>query len=330
MARTVRVGVPRFISEGRLEGFPEQAELVRMSHEESGEIEVEVALAPWSPAQARQILPRLRGLQVLQSFGAGIEWLLPMVPPGATLCNAQGLHDAPTAEWALGAILASLKYMPWYGELQREGRWVTADDADANYAGIHASFAPHASSERVETPVLVEELYGKTVLIVGYGTIGKAIEARLLPFEPQILRVARTGREGVSPVSELPALLPRADIVVLITPMTPDTHHLIDQAALARMKRGALLVNAARGGVVDTNALVAALEAHKIRAALDVTDPEPLPAGHPLWRAPGLLLTPHVAGSSEAYLGRVVRFFREQLERYLRDEPLKNVIRGAY
>lgn len=331
MARTVRVGIPLFISDARLEGFPDGVDLVRMSHEEAGEINVEVALAPWSHAQARQVLPRMRNLKVLQSFGAGIEWLLPLLPEGATLCNAQGLHDAPTAEWAVGAILASLKYMPWYNDLQREGRWVTAEDADTNYAGIHASNAPHASSERVETPVLVEELYGKTVLIVGYGTIGKAIEARLLPFEPaKILRLARSAREGVSPVSDLHTLLPRADIVVLITPLTAETHHLIDSAAIARMKQGALLVNAARGGVVATDALVAALKARRIRAALDVTDPEPLPAGHPLWKAPGLLLTPHVAGSSEAYLERVVTFLKAQVHRYTHGESLKNVISGAY
>ena len=169
------------------------------------------------------------------------------------------------------------------------------------------------------------------MLIVGYGAIGKAIEARLLPFEPaRVLRVARTPREGVFSVGELHQLLPEAEIVVLITPLTPETHHLIGAPEFARMRRGTLLVNAARGGVIDTDALVQALETRHIRAALDVTDPEPLPSNHPLWRAPGLLLTPHIAGSTPAFLDRVFRFIGRQVERLSRGEEPENIIRGSY
>ncbi len=320
----VRVGIPSFLDEQLLRSFPPEAEIVRMAPGETTPIEVEFLLAPWSNKDSQQVLPRVRGARVVQSFGAGIEGLLPLIPEGAVLCNAQGLHDGPTAEWALTAILASLKFLPLYAQLQQAGRWVTRDEADAYY---HAAYP---DSGRMDVPVLVEELADKTVLIVGYGAIGKAIEARLIAFGPKILRVARSAREGVSPVSELPSLLPQADVVVLITPLTAETRHLIDATALARMKQGALLVNAARGAVVETDALVAALNQHRIRAALDVTDPEPLPAGHPLWSAPGLLLTPHVAGSSPAFVRRVLQFTHAQLERYLRGEQLHNVIRGEY
>jgi phosphoglycerate dehydrogenase-like enzyme len=324
MPPKIRVGIPSFVDDALLERFPPEAEIVKIDPQSKGELDVEFLLAPWSQGQVDLVLPRLRGTRIVQSFGAGIEGLLPLIPEGAVLCNARNLHNVPTAEWALTAILASLKFLPMYAKLQSEARWVRRADADSNYQAIYGT--PGTSI----LPVLCEELAGKTVLIVGYGAIGKAIEERLAAFEPTILRVARSPREGVSPVSELPSLLPQADVVVLITPLTPETHHLIDAAAIALMKQGALLVNAARGAVVDTDALVAALEQRRIRAALDVTDPEPLPETHPLWRAPGLLLTPHVAGSSPVYLKRVIDFAQAQLVRYMRGEPLHNVIESSY
>ncbi len=323
-ARRMRVGVPSFVHQTLLEGFPPEVDVVLVDPDGTEPVEVEFLLAPWSQKHVNGVLPRLRGAKVVQSFGAGIEGLLPLMPAGATLCNARNLHNVPTAEWAVTAILASLKFLPFYTGLQREGRWISATAADENYAGIYGEADPGA------LPILCEELAGKTVLIVGYGAIGKAIEERLVAFEPKIVRVARSAKEGVSSVADLPELLPHADVVVLITPLTPETRHLIDAAAIARMKRGALLVNAARGGVVDTDALIAALEERRIRAALDVTDPEPLPAGHPLWRAPGLLITPHVAGSSPVYLKRVVGFAQAQVGRYLSGEQLLNVITSAY
>ncbi len=124
--------------------------------------------------------------------------------------------------------------------------------------------------------------------------------------------------------------MPAADVIVLIVPLTPETHRLIDADAMARMKQGALLVNAARGPVVDTDALVSALNEKRIRAALDVTDPEPLPAGHPLWSAPNLLLTPHVGGSSPLYMSRAFDLVAEQVKRFANGEPLKNIVEGDY
>ena len=165
---------------------------------------------------------------------------------------------------------------------------------------------------------------------MGYGSIGQAIEARLAPFGPTFLRIARSAREGVEPVSKLDELLGLADIVVLIIPLTSETRHLMNAKRLAKMKPGALLVNAARGAIVDTDALVQALNEKRIRAAIDVTEPEPLPLGHPLWKAPNLLITPHVAGDSAKFMKRLFTMASAQAERFVRGEPLLNVVTGEY
>jgi phosphoglycerate dehydrogenase-like enzyme len=164
------------------------------------------------------------------------------------------------------------------------------------------------------------------VLIIGYGDIGAAIERRLLPFEVDVVKVARTARDGVHAMGELPALLPDADVVVLVVPLTDETRRLVDATFLATMKDGALLVNVARGGVVDTDALVAELATRRITAALDVTDPEPPPPGHPLWTAPGLLLSPHVGGPTSAFAPRARALVREQLTLFAEGRPLRNVV----
>ncbi|MEV5754183.1 2-hydroxyacid dehydrogenase [Actinoallomurus sp. NPDC052308] len=266
--------------------------------------EVEFYVPPFVPTpQSRTILARMRGLKVLQLQIAGVDAFRPHVPPGVVLCNGRGVHDASTAEWTVGAILAAQHDFPRFAAAQREGRW-----------DWH----------------MTDALADRTVLIVGYGSVGAAIERRLLPFETEIVRVARTPREGVHPVSALPELLPQADVVVLIVPFTTETTGLADAEFLARMKDGALLVNAARGPVVDTDALVAEASRGRLRAVLDVTDPEPLPTGHPLWSAPGVFITPHVGGSTPASRRRAVALVRRQLERHIGDEPLHNVITGSY
>jgi phosphoglycerate dehydrogenase-like enzyme len=250
------------------------------------------------------LLPRLPALRTLQTLTAGTDDVLPHLPPGVTACNARGLHDASTAELAVALILASLRGIPHFVRCQADGVW-------------DQSFQP--------------ALADRTVLVIGYGSIGAALEERLIPFECQVERVARKPRESVhGPVrglDELPALLPAADVVVLLTPLTPETRHLADAGFLALMKRDALLVNVARGAVVHTEALLAELESGRLRAALDVTDPEPLPADHPLWRAPGALITPHVGGPSSAFLPRALRLLRAQLLRAHAEEPLANVVR---
>ena len=154
------------------------------------------------------------------------------------------------------------------------------------------------------------------MLIVGYGSIGAAVERRLAGFEVSVLRVARTARPegGVAPVSDLPGLLPAADVVVLLAPVTAETIGMVDAAFLARMKDGALLVNAARGSLVVTDALVAEARSGRLRMALDVTDPEPLPPGHPLWDLPGVFITPHEGASTPVSVARMAAYVRDQAE----------------
>ncbi|NEE00694.1 2-hydroxyacid dehydrogenase [Phytoactinopolyspora halotolerans] len=247
------------------------------------------------------IIGRMPNLQVVQTLTAGFEHVKPYLPDGITLCNARGVHDASTAELAVALTLASLRGIPTFVEARSRGEWAFG---------------------------FYEALADKTVLIVGYGAIGQAIERRLLPFECDVLRVARTARDGVAGFDALPELLGRCDVVILICPLTDETAGMVDAAFLAAMPDGALLVNVARGGVVDTDALVAELSSGRIRAALDVTDPEPPPPGHPLWTVPGLLLSPHVGGSSSAFEPRARRLIHAQLQRYAAGEPLANVVVG--
>ena len=186
------------------------------------------------------------------------------------------------------------------------------------------SFGPRSGAEWAHGQR--QSLADKTVLIVGYGSIGAAVETRLRPFECDVLRVARRARDGVAGFGELPTLVEWADVVVLTVPLTDQTRGLVDAAFLARMRDGAVLVNVSRGPVVDTDALLAELFARRIGAALDVTDPEPPPADHPLWSAPNLILTPHVGGNTSAFRPRAVRLMTAQLERFARGEPLANVV----
>ncbi|MFE0642157.1 2-hydroxyacid dehydrogenase [Streptomyces sp. NPDC058877] len=252
-------------------------------------------------------LGAMTSVRVVQTMSAGIDHVTPgvgLLPPGVSLCNAKGVHEASTAELALALVLASLRGIPGFVRGQDVEEW-----RDGFY------------------PALAD----KSVLIVGYGSIGSAIEDRLAPFEcARVARVARsartTGRGPVHALTELPALLPEADVVVLSTPLTPETTHLADAGFLARMKDGALLVNVARGPVVDTSALLKEVEGGRITAALDVTDPEPLPAGHPLWHAPGVLISPHVGGSTSAFMPRAKRLIAGQLRRFAAGEGLVNVI----
>ncbi|MFI9000275.1 2-hydroxyacid dehydrogenase [Streptomyces sp. NPDC053541] len=252
-------------------------------------------------------LAGMGALRVVQTLSAGVDHVTPglgLLRPGVRLCNARGVHEASTAELTLALILASLRDIPGF---------VRGQDAEEWRSGFYPALAD------------------KSVLIVGYGSIGAAIEDRLVPFEcARITRVARsartTARGPVLPLTELAAELPRADVVVLSTPLTPETRQLAGADFLARMKDGALLVNVARGPVVDTAALLKEVESGRIRAALDVTDPEPLPAGHPLWHAPGVLVSPHVGGSTSAFMPRAKRLIAAQVSRFAAGEELVNTV----
>ena len=254
-------------------------------------------------AAVAEAIPRMASLEVVQTLSAGVDNVRAAVPDGVTLCNGRGIHDASTAELALTLILASLRGVPSFVRAQDRHEW---------RSGWHPALAD------------------KRVLVVGYGSIGEAIERRVLPFEAEVVKIARTARGDVHGWTELPTLLPDADVVVLIVPLTDETRGLVDAEFLGRMKEGALLVNVARGAVVVTDDLVAALRSGRVTAALDVADVEPLPEDSPLWDAPGLLISPHVGGMSSAMWPRAHRLVRDQLHRYAAGEQLVNVMTGAY
>ncbi|WP_435588553.1 2-hydroxyacid dehydrogenase [Micromonospora chalcea] len=261
-----------------------------------------------SGPDAGAFLTRLPDVEVVQLLSAGADAWVGRVPDGVTLCDARGVHDSPTAEWVVAAILASLRGFAPLARAQARREWA------------YDEVAP------------TDELAGKRVLIVGAGSIGTAVRDRLAPFEVSFTLVARRPRpdQGVHGVDELPALLPEADVVVLLVPLTDRTRGLVDEKFLAAMPDGALLVNAARGPVVSTPALLAELTSGRLRAAVDVTDPEPLPADHPLWELPNLLLTPHIGGSVRGLLPRAYRLVAEQLRRHVAGEELTNRVVDGY
>ena len=250
--------------------------------------------------EAFAALPRLR---VVQLVSAGADVWVGNVPRGVLLCDGRGIHGSSTAEWVLTAILSVVREFPRFLRAQDERRW---------------------------DPVTTDELAGKRVLVVGAGDLGENVARRLRAFDAEPIMVARTKRDGVHGVDDLPSLLPAADVVVIVVPLTEQTRGLVDARFLAAMADHALFVNAARGPVVVTDALVAELTSGRLRAALDVTDPEPPPADHPLWDAPNLLLTPHVGGGVLGFEKRAFRLVREQILRYLAGEPLINVVTDGY
>jgi phosphoglycerate dehydrogenase-like enzyme len=289
----------------RLLGFPSARDTGDMSN-------AEVIVLDEGTVELIPELARFPDLRFVQSVFAGVDAILPNLPVGVTLCNtSEGVHDVAVSEWVVGMILASLRSLPRHFRAQEEHQWERTEDALA--------------TDLIDA----EELSGKRVLIVGHGTIGRAVEQRLTPFGVDILRVARRVRPGVRSSAELSALLPQSNIVVLTLPLTGETRGIVDRHFLAAMPDGALLINAARGGLVVQEALLAELSRGRIRAAVDVTEPEPLPAESPLWSAPNCLITPHVAGVTRQWVARAYKFVGDQLRRYQADEPLRNV-RSSY
>jgi len=261
---------------------------------------VEVVIPPFAVQRPDlSVLGTLPRLRLVQLLSAGAEMAVPYVPPGVALGVARGAHDQVVAEWILAAILAHMRSLPRFVLAQRSQQW---------------DFT------------LTDTLGGKTVLILGYGSIGVTLTRLLSVFDVTVIPVARRARPGVSAVAGLPSLLPTADVVVVLVPLTESTTGMVDASFLGLMPDRALLVNAARGAVVSTPALLAELSSGRLSAALDVTDPEPLPAGHPLWSAPGLLLTPHVAGASGEPMVRSLALARAQLQRYAAGEPLRDLV----
>jgi phosphoglycerate dehydrogenase-like enzyme len=249
----------------------------------------------------RHLVHAMPDLEVLQLPSVGTDGWIDEVPASVTLCHGGGVHDASTSDWVLGAILAQLRGFPGFFKDQQAHSWA------------------HRPSKG---------LTGRRIVLIGSGAIGSAVARRLAPFEVDLVKVARTPRpaEGVHGVADLPALLPTADVVILLVPLTEQTRGLVDRGFLAAMPDGALLVNAARGPVVDTAALVDELASGRLAAALDVTDPEPLPPEHPLWSQPNTVITPHVAARTEDMTANVYRLVAEQLHRFVAGEPVRNQV----
>jgi len=260
----------------------------------------------WVPhyATSADVIDRgheLHGLRWVQLQSAGYDGVAERLPSGITLCNAVGVHDDATAEHAVGLILASLR-------------------------GIPESVRAHGHWERMPGR---RSLADARVLVLGYGSIGRALVERLVPMKAEVTAVASRRRDDdlvgtVRSTADLPQLLPEQDVVVVLVPLTDTTKGMVDDAFLASLPNGALVVNLARGPVVDTDAVLR--HAGRLRFALDVTDPEPLPDGHPLWDAPDVLITPHVAGGTTAMLPRIAALVRAQLVRAAAGEPLHHVI----
>ena len=249
-------------------------------------------------------LPQMPALQVVQVLSAGVDTVLSHLGTGTTLCNGRGLHDVSTAELAAALVLSTQRDLPALHAEQVHRRWSTHPPAP--------------------------ELADQTLLIIGHGGVGAAVQQRLAVFFHRVLLVASGPRQGVHGAADLPTLVPQADVIVVTVPATAQTRHLVDAAFLARMRPGALLVNVARGTVVDTSALLEQVESGRLRAALDVTDPEPLPPEHPLWKAPGVIITPHVGGGGAGALPRARALVRRQLQHWLAGEGMENTVAESH
>jgi phosphoglycerate dehydrogenase-like enzyme len=249
-----------------------------------------------------EIIPRMKNLKVVHYNQAGYEDILPHIPQGVTLCNGTGVHDVSTSELAIGLTIASRRGFAEFMDNQKQGVW-----------------------KRTRKPALADSHVG----IVGYGHIGKRIASLLEMFETHVAAFTRSGSDGSIKIAEFDDYLPKLDVIILILPLTTESKNFMNADRIKKMKDGATLINVARGAIVDTDALVAELNTGRITAGLDVTDPEPLPAGHPLWSAPNLIISPHVGGDSGAFVPRARTMVQEQLARIAKNEPLVNQITGA-
>ena len=264
---------------------------------------IDIVVTPYMDASAK--LGALAGVDVglVQSQSIGYDDVPGALPPGHVFANAASVHETSTAELAVGLAIAAQRGIPDFVRAAAEGRWA---------------------------PARHESLADRRVLLLGYGGVGEAIEARLAPFEVSLTRVANRARDDehgrIHGIDELPALLPEAEIVIVGVPLTDATTGLVDAGFLAALPDGALVVNIARGPVADTDAILAEATSGRLRFALDVTDPEPLPDGHPLFALPNVLISPHVGGASSAMMPRMARLLREQIERMLRGDEPRNVV----
>lgn len=290
---TLVVSVPDARMAADLAPLPTGVELVEWTMEEPAPAErIDLVVYPYMLSPTR--LQRLAGVKtrLVQSQSIGFDNVAENLPPGHRFANATGVHETSTAELAVALVLAAQRGIPRMVAAQLEGRWAP-------------EFSPSLADRRI--------------LVLGYGGVGKAIVSRLVPFETDVTVVAHRARTEagieVHEMSALAQLLPHAEIVIVTLPATEATYRLVNAEFLAALPDGALVVNVGRGPVVDTDALVDELRAERLRAALDVTDPEPLPEGHPLWQLPGVLISPHRGGASTAMVPRVTKLVRTQIDR---------------
>jgi phosphoglycerate dehydrogenase-like enzyme len=248
---------------------------------------------------ALELTKQMPILKILQMPNAGYDDAMEFVRPGMTLCNGRSIHDDSTAELAVGLTIASLRGFPEFVRNQDKGKWVHTREKSIN---------------------------DRKIGVIGFGSIGSTVARMLSGFSVTVMPFTQSGRDNTTPISELDTYLPTLDVIILILPLTKDSKHLFDARRLALMKDGSLLVNVARGPIVDTDALVKELNSGRITAALDVTDPEPLPEGHPLWSAKGVLISPHVGGNTTAFEPRARRLIKSQLDLLAKGEALNNII----
>lgn len=274
-------------------------DLAELSLEVIGDAHFVVLPYEGSSLTIQEAIARMRSVKVIQTLTAGFDNVQPFVPADVTLCNAAGVHDDATSELAVLLTLSALRDMPRSFKAQQDHHWET---------------------------YFARSLADKTVLLIGYGNVGKAAEKRLLGFGCKVIPVARTARDHVHAIAELPNLISSADVVMLIVPNNPGTVNLVDAKFLASMKDDSILVNVARGVVVDTDALVAELKTGRINAALDVTEPEPLPADHPLWSLPNVIITSHNGGEGDVFWNRARTRIHSQFDLWLAGKPLECVI----
>lgn len=256
---------------------------------------------PWymGGRPALEMTQKMPNLKILQVPNAGYDDALEFVRPGITLCNGKSIHDDSTAELAVGLIIASLRGFADFVRNQDKSEWVHTRNKSIN---------------------------DRKIGIVGFGSIGSTIAKMLAGFAVEIVAFTQSGRDNTIAIADLDKHLPTLDVVILILPLTPESKHLFNAKRLALMKDGALLVNVARGPIVETDALVKELNSGRITAALDVTDPEPLPKDHPLWLAKGVLISPHVGGNTTAFEKRAKRLIESQLQLLASGERLNNII----
>ena len=248
---------------------------------------------------ALELTKKMPNLKILQMPNAGYDDAMEYVRDGMTLCNGKSIHDDSTAELAVGLTIASLRGFPDFVRNQDKSDWVHVKNKSIN---------------------------DRKIGIIGFGSIGTTIAKMLSGFTVEIIPFTQSGRDNTFAITDLDKHLPTLDVVILILPLTKESKHLFDAKRLSLLKDGALLVNVARGPIVETDALVKELNSGRITAALDVTDPEPLPKDPPLWRAKGVLISPHVGGNTTAFESRARRLIESQLNLLAEGKPLNNVI----